>query len=268
MSFLYVILGAVVIAIAFKFNTWLGIGILAAIALFGIYQYLPMYYVTKGNMAYDKGDEQEAYKWYKKGYDTGRMNVKTKSSYAYLLMRLDKADEAERILDPIIRVKSLDPKKKNLAKQQRCMVYYRQGRINEAVEEAMELYNDGYRTTNLYGMLGYFKMLRGDDLAETLKICEEAYDYDRDNRDILDNLAMCYYKLARYEDAEKISDELLESSDNFVEGCYHGAQIAAALGKYDKARECLEKINECKRSTMTTITEEEIEALRSEVEGH
>lgn len=266
MSFLYVILGVVVIAIAFKINTWLGVGILAAIAAFGIYQYLPMYYVTRGNQAFQRGDEQEAYKWYKKGYDTGRMNVKTKSSYAYLLMRLDKADEAEKILDPIIRVKGLDPKKKNVAKQQRCMVYYRQGRIKEAVDEAMELYNDGYRTSNLYGMLGYFKQLNGDDMDEVLKICEEAYEYDKDNRDILDNLALCYYKLGRYEDAEKISDELMANSDTFVEGCYHGAQIALALGKHDKAKELLSKLAECKRSAMTTITEEEIEKLRQEVE--
>ena len=266
MSLLYIILGAVVVFIAFKFNIWLGIGILAAVAAYGIYQYYPTIFITKGNMAFDKGDEQEAYKWYKKAFDTGRMNVKTKSSYAYLLMRLNKADEAEQVLDPIIRVKGLDPKKKNLAKQQRCMVYYRQGRIGEALEEALSLYNDGYKTSNLYAMLGFFKQLYGDDLEKTLKICEEAYDYDKDNRDIADNLAMCLYKLGRYEEAEKISDLVMDNHTSFVEGCYHGAQIAYALGKMDKAKMCLEKISECTRSAMTTISEEEIEALKNEVE--
>lgn len=264
MSFLYIILGVLVIAVAFHINTWLGIGILAAIAIFGIYQYIPVLYVTKGNMAFDKGDEQTAYKWYKKAYETGRMNVKTKSSYAYLLMRLNKADEAEKILDPIIRVKSLEPKKKNIAKQQRCMVYYRQGRIDEALEEAMALYEDGYRTSNLYGMLGYFKMLHGDDLEETLKMCREAYEYDSDNRDILDNLALCLYKMGRYEEAEKIADELAEKSDSFTEGCYHSAQIALALGKKDKAREYIEKLGSCKRSVMTTVSEEDVEKIKAE----
>lgn len=267
MSFLYLILGVLIIAVAFKFNTWLGVGILVVVALYGVYRYLPNLYIAKGNLAFRDGDDETAYKWYRKVYDSGRMTIAMKSSYAYLLMRLGKEDEAEDVLDPIIRVKGVKPDKKNMAKQQRCMVYYRQGRIDEALSEAMELYNSGYKTSNLYGMIGYFKMLHGDDLEETLRICLEAYDYDKDNRDIVDNLAMCYYKLGRYEEAEKVSDELLEKSDRFIEGFYHGAQIALALGNKERAKELLNKIGGCKRSVMTTVREEDIESLRKEVEN-
>lgn len=265
MSLLYIILGILVIAVAFKFNTLLGIGLLVVIAAYGVYHFIPSYYITKGNQAYAAGDEEACCAWYKKAYDTGRTNVKMKSSYAYILLRTGHADEAEKVLDPIIRIKSLAPEKKNLAKQQRCMVYYRQGRLEEAIEEAQELYDSGYKTSNLYGMIGYFRMLRGDDASDVLGICEEAYDYDKDNRDILDNLSMCYYKLGRYEDAQRISDELLSGNDNFIEGYYHGAQIALKMQNYEKAREYVEKLSDCKRSQMTTITEEEIETLTKEV---
>ena len=265
MTFLYVVLGVIIIFVAFKINVWIGMAIVAGLAIYGIYHFIPTFYVTKGNQAYAAGDEETSMEWYKKAYDTGRMNVKMKSSYAYILLRTGHEDEAEKILDPIIRVKRLDPEKKNIAKQQRCMVYYRQGRIKEALEEAMELYESGYRTSNLYGMIGYFKLLSNEDIKETLKMCEEAYDYDKDNRDILDNLSICYYRLKRYEDAENISDELLAENDDFIEGYYHGAQIALKRGNHKKAQEYLDKLSECKRSKMTTITEEEIETLRQEI---
>ena len=265
MSFLMFVVGIVIVVFAFKFNLWLGFAVLAALLAYLVYSNSPTFYMTKGNMAFQAGDEEEALAWYKKAYDTGKTNVKFKSSYAYLLLRTGKADEAEEILNPIIRVKALEPAKRNMAKQQRCMVYYKQGRLDEAIEEALELYNDGYKTTNLYGMLGFFMLLADKPLDETLKICEEAYDFNKENRDILDNLSLCYYRMGRYEDAEKVSNELLETQTDFVEGYYHGAQIALKLGKNDKAKEYVEKIDSCKRSSMTTVSEEEVEALKQEV---
>lgn len=268
MNFLYVLIAGAAVFFAFQINIWLGIGVIALIIGFGIYHFIPSFYVSKANQAFEAGNEELAYEWYKKAYDTGRTNVQMKSSYAYILLRTGRQDEAEKVLDPIIRVKGLDAKKRNLAKQQRCMVYYRQGRLDEAIAEAEELYESDYKTSNIYGMLGYFKLLRGDDINEVLKICEEGYEYNKENRDILDNLAMCYYRVGRYEDAERISDELWEVTDTFIEGCYHGAQIALAMGKYDKAADYIKKTAECKRTKMTTISEEEIETLKRQIENH
>ena len=268
MTILYVLAAFAAVFFAFQINVWAGIALIAIILGAGIYYYIPRYYAAKGNQAYAAGDDEAACQWYKKSYETGRTTVLMKSSYAYILMRTGREDEAEKVLDPIIRVKGLDPKKRNAAKQQRCMVYYRQGRLDEAIEEVQALFDEGYINSNVYGMLGYFKLLRGDDINETLKICEDAYEYNKDNRDILDNLAICYYRLGRYEDAERISDELFENCDTFVEGCYHGAQIAMALGKYDRAEEILGKLPECKRSAMTTVTEEQIEELKEEIKKH
>ena len=58
------------------------------------------------------------------------------------------------------------------------------------------------------------------------------------------------------------------SAPNFVEGFYHGIQIAMKLNKYDKAAEYAEKLKECKRSGMTTVTEEEVNKLIQEVKNH
>lgn len=265
MVILYLVLGIAAIVFAFRFNVWLGIGVIAAFILYGIYRMLPSYYVMQGNKAFAAGDEEATYLWYKKAYDTGRTKVKMKTSYAYILMRTGRVDEAEKVLDPIIRVKRLEPEKKNPAKIQRCMVYYKQGRLDEAISDAQELLDSGYKNSNLYGLLGYLKILRNDPMDETLALCEEAYDYNSDNRDIVDNLTLCYYKQGRYEEAEKLSDEIVKNHPDFTEGYYHGAQIAMKLNKRDKAKEYLDKIGQCKRSSMTTVSEEEIAALREEV---
>lgn len=267
MNFISVLIALAIIIAAFKFNIFLGIAVAVLVIGFGIYKFLPTYYAINGNKAFEIGDEDSARNWYKKAYETGRANVKLKSSYAYVLLRTGYADEAEKILDPIIRVKGLAPEKRNLAKQQRCMVYYKQGRLDEAIEDAETMMNEGYRNSNLYGMIGYFKLLRNDDIEATTKLCEEAYDYNSDNRDIKDNLSICYYRKGDYEKAEKISDELIESAPNFIEGFYHGIQIAMKLNKYDKAEKYAENLKECKRSGMTTISEEEVNMLIQEVKN-
>lgn len=73
---------------------------------------MPTYYAINGNKAFEIGDEDRAREWYKKACETGRANVKLKSSYAYVLLRTGYADEAEKVLDPIIRVKGLAPEKR------------------------------------------------------------------------------------------------------------------------------------------------------------
>ena len=79
----------------------------------------------------------------------------------------------------------------------------KQGRLDEAIEDAQSMMNEGYRNSSVYGMLGYFKIARNDDLDETTKLCEEAYDYNSDDRDIKDNLSICYFRKGEYEKAEK-----------------------------------------------------------------
>ena len=267
MTFVLILIAIIIVVVAFKFNVLLGIAATALIAGYGIYRIIPSYYTMMGNKAFQIGDEKTARIWYKKAYDTGRTKITFKINYAYLLLRLGEADEAEKVLDPIIRVKSLPMAKKYPAKQQRCMVYYKQGRLDEAIEDAQSMMDEGFRTTQLYGMLGYFKLLRNDPVDEVTAFCEEAYEYNSDDKDIKDNLSLCYYKGGKYEEAEKISDALVQSAPTFLEAYYHGAQIALKLGKRDKAKDYLEKIKDCRRSALTTVSEEEIEQLKREVEN-
>ncbi len=267
MTIIYILCAAVIIVLAYKFNIWLGLGLTALLLAYGIYSFIPNYYVIKANKAYQAGDFDESRKWYKKAYDTGRAKTNIKISYAYILLRTGDADEAEDVLNRIIRVKGVKPENKIKAKQQRCMVYFKQGRLDEALEEAYEIYDNGnYKNTTLYGMLGYFKYLH-DDVDEALRFCLEAYEYNSDDRDITDNLSLCYYKKGEYEKAKELSDKIISSNPQFVEAYYHGAQIAVKCGNYETAKEYLDKIPDCRWSNMTTVSHSEVEELRKEVES-
>ena len=109
--------------------------------------------------------------------------------------------------------------------------------------------------------MGYFMHLTNAPAEETLKLCREAYEYNEDDRDILDNLALAYYRAGQYEKAKEYTDKMTREHTAFVEAFYHGALVEAALGNTDKAREYLAKLPECRRTYMTTVSQEEIDAL-------
>lgn len=256
------IIGIVALIICFLVNRTLGIVLLIAVCAFLIYSMIPSRYASAGNKAFQNGDYDKALERYKKAYDTGRANVMIKVSYAFILMRAGDFEQAETILNAILANKNLKPEHRNIAVQYRCMVMYRTGRLEEALRDAQELF-ETYRNSAMYGMLGYFKILHNDPLEEVRAFCEEAYEYNSDDRDILDNLALVCYKMGDYECAKQYSDELIEKEPSFIEAYYHGALIAEKCGDIALAKEYAQNIQQCRRSAMTTISEDEICQLQS-----
>ena len=246
--------------ICFKWNPLVGCILTALIFVGLIYFKRADYYAIKGRTAFSKGDFKEAKRQYKKAMDTGKAKVATRVEYSDILMRTGNFEEAEQVLNNILRYK-LKPENEKVAKLRRCMVYYKMDNLKEAYEDALEIYNEGYKTTYLYGLLGYFKIQMDKTADDTLEFCKEAYDYNSDDRDITDNLAICYYNRGEYEKAKGLSDKILEGNPQFVEAYYHGALIEYALGNYEKVLEYLDKTPDCRWSTMTTVTKEEIEEL-------
>ncbi len=267
MGFIYAVCVAIIIFLAFRTSIVLGIIASLCVIAYAIYQYIPTFWAVRAQKAFADGNFQEAKRLYKKSVDTKHAKIQIRINYAYALMRTGDFDEAERVLTPIVRMKNT--KKNNFkmnAKQQRCMVYYKQGRLDEAMEDAMEMFESGYKNTQMYGMIGYFKLIRGDDMDEVTKFCEEAYDFNSDDRDIMDNLSLCYYKKGEYDKAAELSDKIIADAPKFVEAYYHGAQIAVKRGEYKKAEELMSHIDECRWSNMTTVSREEVDELNKEIE--
>ncbi len=257
-----VIIGALLF-FAYKFNIFLGIAVSLVLIAYGIYHFLPQIYRSKGARCFDNADYSDAKQWYEKAVKTGHAKGDIRIEYSYVLLRTGDVDAAEQVVNNMLCYK-LSPKYKGRAVIQRCMCYYKQGNLDEAIADAEELFNDGFKNTMLYGMLGFFKLLKAPMAQETFDFCAEAMDYAGDDRDIMDNMLICYYNRGEYEKAKEISDKVLERQPKFVEAWYHGAQIDNKLGKYNDALDKIEKIKDCNRSFMTTVSEEEIEALKAE----
>ena len=258
----YILLG-VLIFLGFQINPAIGILTLFVAVVYILYMNTPTFYSINGNIAINEGNLEEALEYYKKAYKTGRSSVSINLSYAILLLRNGYAEEAMSVFNQIVFSPTAKPAVKYQAKQYRVLAYYKLGNVEDAMEDAEELF-ENYKNTISYGLLGYLKLATNAPLDEVVKFCEEAYEYNSDDRDIVDNLAFAYIKQGEYEKAKKLIDTMLEDFPTFTEAYYHGAVVYKKLGDYDKARELLDAIEDkCRRTYLTTVSLEEIEDLKN-----
>lgn len=233
-------------------------------AIWALTTIIPFSYKYKSRKALANGNFSDAKRFYQKALKCSKYKFNTQMEYVYIILRTGDFEEALNEMNRLLSYK-MEPQNRNIAIIQRCMCYYKTGDLDNAYDDAQELYNDGYRSIMLYGLLGYFKILKAPLSDETLEFCLEAFDYADDDRDICDNLLICYYNRGDYNKAKEISDSVIENDPKFVEAWYHAAQIDVALNDYKSARKKLDKIEDCNRSTMTTISESDVEALSDTV---
>ena len=264
MGFLTYLLMAVIIAFAFKSGVVYGIIASVLVLAYIIYTIIPRLQAIKAQRAFADGDFDAVKRYGEKSYK--RMNFNQRMSYAYMLIKMDESERALDILNAYIRLRSLEPKNKFIAKRQRSFAYYKLGRYEEALRDGMDCYEAGYTTKTLYALMGMIMLVLNKDLEKTTKFCEEAYDYDENDRDIQDNVSICYYLQGDYEMAEEINGYVREENPEFLEGYYHGAQIAIKQGDYNKAKELLSNIDKCNRTGMTTVSEDAVNTLKKEVD--
>lgn len=250
--------------LAYSYDWLLGVIFTAFIVIWCIRKYSPVFLQFRSRKFTIEGDFVKARDVLKKASKKSNATEAVKMEYSYILMRTGEFEEAEQVINNILSQR-IDNSTRGRAVLQRCLCYYKQNNLEEALSDAYELYDDGFRSVTLYGLLGFFKILNAPASEDTFDFCIEAYDYASDDRDICDNLLICYYNRGEYEKAKEISDDVLENNPKFVEAWYHAAQIDVKLGDYNSAKEKLDKIPECNRSAMTTISVEEVEALQNEV---
>ncbi len=246
------------------FLSSLTVGFIIMFAILGllIYKALPFFWAALGNRAYNADDMPKMQKYYDKAIATGRANANTYTTYVLMLMRSGEIDKANKIATNAIASPKLKKIEKYVLKEYRTLIFYKQGNTEEALEDAREIF-EAYKNTTIYSLLGYLMLACNEPADETLEFCLEAYDYNSDDRDIVDNLALAYYKKGDLENAKKYADEVLEMSPAFVEAHYHSALIAKAMGDTEAAKAYLDDMGDCIRTALTTVSEEEVEALKA-----
>ena len=236
--------------------------LIAIVAIFLVYKLLPVIFREAGRLAGTNGDFEKGLKRLKTAVKLSG-NVKNKNLYGYMLMQNGRFRDAITVFNEVILDRAILPANKITSKVYRAMAKIKMGEKQEALEDAEEIF-ESVKNTLTYALLGYMRQANG---MAALDFCLDAYDYNDDDRDICDNLAVAYYMTGDYESAKETAEEVREKFPTFVEGYYHSAQIAAKMGDKKSALEFLEQIANCNRTIMTTVSVEDIEALKEELKN-
>ncbi len=258
------ILPVIVIIAATIINKWLGIAALLIYVLILAYGSRAMIFTIIGSRNYTLGKLEEATKWFGKAYATKHASVRTSVSYAYLLLKNRELQKAEEILNRIMKDNS-QSQDISYIKSIMTLVMWKKGDLDQAVDILEEVIKT-YKTTSIYGSLGYMLILKGD-LEKALQFNLEAFDYNSSDNIINDNLGQNYYLLGMYDKANEIYEKLLSKAPSFPEPYYNFGLVLEKLGNRDKALEMIRKALDHKFTYLSTITREEVDSAIKRLES-
>lgn len=267
MPIVYVILFFAVLSYAARFGA-----IYAVIAFFAI---LAALYIAKrasvlsliATVKFQK-NKQKAFALYEKAYKTGKMKPQTALYYSYLLLRDGRLDESNKKFDEILskNKKNLTESDINNALLNKALVKWKSGDLKGALKDAQSLYDNGYKTTAIYGVLGYWYALDGQ-YEKALEINKEAYDYNSDDLIIADNLAQNYFLVGEIEKSHDMYVDILNKDPQFIEPYYNFALVLDSLGEFDDAVSELENALSMKEKFLSTVTHDMVKKKIDEIKN-
>ena len=235
---------------------------------FMLYRMRVNLYILRANKAYAKAENEKAMELLEKGYQTNRMTASQKVYYGYLALRCGKPDKAERLLQSALQSHP-DEKTKMQAKSNMALVLWKRKELPEATALMEEVF-ESYKTTAVYGTLGYFYILSGD-IDKALAFNLEAYEYNSDDNVIRDNLGQLYYLKNDFDKAEEIYRALLERHPEFPVPYYNYALVKLAKGEKEEAIRLMHEALTYRFTYIAGVTENQIrtklELLETEEEG-
>lgn len=249
---------------AWFINKWLGILVIIIYLAVIAYMSRPVIYSMKGGKAYSQGKTEEAVEWFDKAYATKKAGVRNSVSYAYILLRGGELAKADEIMQQILKGNQKSPDLPYI-KSIMALVLWKKGELDASIELLEEVIKV-YKTTSVYGSLGYLLILKGD-LEKALQFNLEAYDYNSSDKIIQDNLGQNYYLLGDYEKANEIYKPLIDKAPSFPEPYYGYSLLLLATGQKDEALEYMKKALNYKFSFLSTISREGIETQIKEMEA-
>ena len=242
------------------------IGFLAGIAIFIIAKRPTLLFLI-GNSKYNADKHEEAYKWMKRAYETTKLAPGLSLTYAYLMIRDGMLSEAEAVINKVtyLNRRTLTKEDTLTANLNRAIIKWKQDNLPEAIEILEDMYNDGLKSTNLYGTLGYFYTLNNQP-AKAMEFNLEGYEYNSDNLIIGDNLGASYIANSEFEKADEIYQKIFAQEPQFIEPYYNYGMLMEKRGRYDLAKNYYEKALKYPEKYLSTVKHIDIEAAIENVE--
>ena len=252
------------LVILFLAFTWLGTtgGIILAV-LYLLLMNLPVLFSTMGSQAYRKGDYDKAIRMLRTALKMRPGSYSLRGSYAWLLLKLGKTEEAEAQIDQAISDAEKEDEKNPLLVT-KALVLWKKGELDQAIS-LMEKVIVNYKNTNVYGTLGFLYIEKGD-LDKALSFNLEAYDYNDTGPVILDNLGYTRLLRGEYEEALEIYRQLIKLRPNFPEAFHNYARVLAHFGEMEQALYMCHTALTFRFWHTSTVTREQVENTLKELE--
>ena len=211
---------------------------------------------------YNKRQFPEAMKIFKAADKIGNLSVGNKILLGYVCLRCGALEEARKHLRLCITLTKRDSADRNQVKNLLALVSWKEGNLGEAIEELEEVVETGYKNTVIYQNLGILYNLSGDH-EKALKFNQEAYEYNKDDHIICDNLADSYAICGAYDKAAEIYADLMERDPQprFPEAYYGYGKVLISQGKTEEGLEMIRQSLTKPFSYLSIRPKEEIEAL-------
>jgi len=231
---------------------------------------------VKGNQLSDAGKTNEARAMHEKALalyaqaidEGGNRRISYVMAYGVLLLRMREFTKAH---DMFIRAEKTPGITKPERKQLRvnfAICQWKLGELDSAIEQLQIASHDG-ATSMIYGALGFMLIERGErdgDYSEAISFNQKAYDYDEDDAVVLDNLGQLNLKLGERDKALAHFKRAHEIKPRQVDTLYFLAKLTAEDGDKEAAREYIGSALEGNFSALSTITREQAQALRDELD--
>lgn len=222
-----------------------------------------------GKIKFAKGDTAGALKVLSIADKIGNMNAANKELYGYVLLREGYPDKAEVQLRSVLPMTKRESAARYKLKNLLALAYWKQGNLDEAIEELEEVTDAGYKTTQIYQNLGILYNL-AEDRQKGIKFNLEAKEYDSDDHIILDNLADAYALNGEYDKAAEIYESLMEMDPKprFPEAYYGYGKVLINLGETEKGLKLIEESLDKPFSYLSVKSRDEVKQMLEEYKSN
>ena len=237
----------------------------------------------KGKYAECEQKLDEAMALYREAYAKGDRKFEFLRGYAVLSMRRGDFEKAREIMLEMNKDKSMTPENKQQLRIDFALCQWKMGKLDKAVE-TMERAASGAKSGTIYNTMGVLLIEQArvtGDFERALQWNLEAYDYDDEDAETLDNLGQLYLSMAEKsamngeEDTAKEQQTLAldyfrrawEEKPDQITSSYYYARLLNEDGDRAKAKEVLEGIKDIPITAMIQVEKEKVEALTKQVLG-
>ena len=231
---------------------------LIVVVIYALYKYnkkKPYILAYKGNVSFRNGEREKALELYKKACTYKNASDSIRLQYAYLTLYLGNLEEATKLLSAIDYDK-LPERLKASYTMTDSLITWKNGDLKKAIENLKNLHTQ-YEHTTVYETLGYFLIL-DKRYEEALKYNLLAYEYDQDNKVIMDNLAQSYYFTGNIEKAKEVYNKLLDEDPGIPEPYYYYGLILRDEGDTKGALESFDKALTKRESYLSALNKDKI----------